>query len=57
MAEERSASHILRLPYRAGKIIPAEVARLLPAAHHPGILTKTPRKRRQKKIAGGSHPT
>jgi hypothetical protein len=35
-------------------IVPPEVARLLPAAHQPDILaiaTKTPAKKRQRKIA------
>jgi len=55
---EMKSSCMLKLPYRASEIIPPEVARLLPAAHQPGILAiaseaeaKTPRKRRQRKIA------
>lgn len=53
---EMKSSCMLRLPYRANEIVPPEVARLLPAAHQPGILAiasetevKRRRKRRQKK--------
>jgi hypothetical protein len=55
---EMKGSCMLRLPYRAGEIVPPEVARLLPVAHQPGILAiaseagaKRSRGRRQKKIA------
>ena len=55
---EMKSSHMLRLPYRAGDHIPADVAQLLPVAQQPGILaiadeaaTKRRSGRRQKKIA------
>jgi hypothetical protein len=66
---EMKSSCMLRLPYRAGEIVPPEVARLLPAAQQPGILAianetaaKKPRGRRQKKVAvearqGATGPT
>lgn len=55
---EMKSSCMLRLPYRAGEIVPPEVARLLPLAQQSGILAianetaaKKPRRRRQTKIA------
>ena len=61
---EMKASHMLRLPYRAGDHIPPEVVRLLPAAQQPGILAiaseagaRKPRGRRQKKIVAEPDPT
>jgi hypothetical protein len=61
---EMKASHMLRLPYRAGDHIPAEVAALLPVAQQPGILAiadeagaKKARRRRQKKIVAEPDPT
>lgn len=57
---EMKTSHMLRLPYRAGDHIPAEVAALLPVAQQPALLAiadeagaKKPRGKRQKKIAAG----
>jgi hypothetical protein len=61
---EMKASHMLRLPYRAGDHIPPEVAHLLPAAQQPGILAiaseagaKRRSRSRQKKIAAEPDPT
>ena len=61
---EMKNSCMLKLPYRAGEIVPPEVARLLPVAQQPGLLTiadetgaKRRLGRRQKKIAGESGPT
>jgi hypothetical protein len=53
---EMKSSFTLRLPYRAQKIVPPEVAALLPASQHPNLLaignaeSKPGQKRRQKSV-------
>jgi len=54
---EMKSSSMLRLPYRAQEIVPADVAALLPVSQHPNLLAigndgvKRGRKRRQKQVA------
>jgi hypothetical protein len=56
LAEMKSSS-MLKLPYRAHEIVPADVAALLPVSQHPNLLAigddkaKRGRKRRQKQVA------
>jgi len=52
---EMKSSFMLRLPYRAGEIIPAEVAALLPVSQHANVLAiggEARPSRRRKRMAG-----
>ena len=54
---EMKNSSMLKLPYRAQEIVPADVSALLPVSQHPNLLAigddkaKRGRKRRQKQVA------
>jgi len=43
-------SSMLKLPYRAGEIVPPDVARLLPIQQGGVLAIAGPRRRRQKKV-------
>lgn len=53
---DMKSSHMLRLPYRAQEIVPADVAALLPVSQHPNLLAigneeeTRGRKRPQKRL-------
>lgn len=58
---EMKSNSMLRLPYRAQKIVPPEVAAMLPVSQHPNLLaignvdSKLGRNRREKSVT--SEPT